>query len=95
MRPKEAFNSALGNTLEVVVLTVNELSEAFQLFDSQNTRGRELDPHDLLKAYHLREIHDEDDMKCAVLKWESKEPKAIHELFNNYLFPALELVKAT
>lgn len=84
---KEAFNSALGNTLEVVVLTVNELSEAFQLFDSQNTRGRELDPHDLLKAYHLREIHGEDDMKCAVLKWESKEPKAIHELFNNYLFP--------
>ena len=84
---KEAFNSALEDTLEVVVLTVNELSEAFQLFDSQNTRGRELDPHDLLKAYHLREIHDEDDMKCAVLKWESKEPKAIHELFNNYLFP--------
>ena len=84
---KEAFNSALGKTLEVVVLTVNELSEAFQLFDSQNTRGRELDPHDLLKAYHLREIHDEDDMKCAVLKWESKEPKAIHELFDNYLFP--------
>ena len=84
---KEAFNKALRNTLEVVVLTVNELSEAFQLFDSQNTRGRELDPHDLLKAYHLREIHDEDDMKCAVLKWESKEPKAIHELFNNYLFP--------
>ena len=84
---KEAFNSALEDTLEVVVLTVNELSEAFQLFDSQNTRGRELDPPDLLKAYHLREIHDEDDMKCAVLKWESKEPKAIHELFNNYLFP--------
>ena len=84
---KEAFNRALRDTLEVVVLTVNELSEAFQLFDSQNTRGRELDPHDLLKAYHLREIHDEDDMKCAVLKWESKEPKAIHELFNNYLFP--------
>ena len=84
---KEAFNSALGNTLEVVVLTVNELSEAFQLFDSQNTRGRELDPHDLLKAYHLREIHDKDDMERAVQKWESKEPKAIHGLFNNYLFP--------
>lgn len=84
---KEAFDKALSEVLEVVVLTVGELSEAFQLFDSQNTRGRELDPHDLLKAYHLREIHDEDDMKCAVLKWESKEPKAIHELFNNYLFP--------
>ena len=84
---KEAFNGALGDTLEVVVLTVNELSEAFQLFDSQNTRGRELDPHDLLKAYHLREIHDKDDMERAVQKWESKEPKAIHGLFNNYLFP--------
>lgn len=84
---KEAFNKALGDTLEVVVLTVNELSEAFQLFDSQNTRGRELYPHDLLKAYHLREIHDKYDMQRAVLKWESKEPKAIRELFDNYLFP--------
>ena len=84
---KKAFNGALKDTLEVVVLTVNELSEAFQLFDSQNTRGRELDPHDLLKAYHLREIHDEEAMKCAVLKWESKEPKAIRELFDSYLFP--------
>lgn len=84
---KEAFNKALGNTLEVVVLTVNELSEAFQLFDSQNTRGRELYPHDLLKAYHLREIHDKYDMQRAVLKWESKDPKAIRELFDSYLFP--------
>lgn len=84
---KEAFNRALGDTLEVVVLTVNELSEAFQLFDSQNTRGRELYPHDLLKAYHLREIHDKYDMQRAVLKWESKEPKAIRELFDSYLFP--------
>ena len=84
---KETFNKALGDTLEVVVLTVNELSEAFQLFDSQNTRGRELYPHDLLKAYHLREIHDKYDMQRAVLKWESKEPKAIRELFDNYLFP--------
>lgn len=84
---KEAFNKALGDTLEVVVLTVNELREAFQLFDSQNTRGRELYPHDLLKAYHLREIHDKYDMQRAVLKWESKDPKAIRELFDNYLFP--------
>ena len=84
---KEAFNKALGDTLEVVVLTVNELREAFQLFDSQNTRGRELYPHDLLKAYHLREIYDKYDMQRAVLKWESKDPKAIRELFDNYLFP--------
>ena len=84
---KEAFDKALSEVLEVVVLTVNELSEAFQLFDSQNTRGRELYPHDLLKAYHLREIYDKYDMQRAVLKWESKDPKAIRELFDNYLFP--------
>ena len=84
---KEAFDKALSEVLEVVVLTVGELSEAFQLFDSQNTRGRELYPHDLLKAYHLREIHDKYDMQRAVLKWESKDPKAIRELFDSYLFP--------
>ncbi len=84
---KEAFDKALSDVLEVVVLTVDEISEAFQLFDSQNTRGRELYPHDLLKAYHLREIHDKYDMQRAVLKWESKDPKAIRELFDNYLFP--------
>ena len=84
---KEAFDKALSDVLEVVVLTVDEISEAFQLFDSQNTRGRELYPHDLLKAYHLREIHDKYDMQRAVLKWESKNPKAIRELFDNYLFP--------
>lgn len=84
---KEAFDKALSEVLEVVVLTVGELSEAFQLFDSQNTRGRELYPHDLLKAYHLREIHDKYDMQRAVLKWESKNPKLIRELFDSYLFP--------
>lgn len=84
---KEAFDKALSEVLEVVVLTVGELSEAFQLFDSQNTRGRELYPHDLLKAYHLREIHDKYDMQRAVLKWESKNPKSIRELFDSYLFP--------
>ena len=84
---KEVFDKALSEVLEVVVLTVGELSEAFQLFDSQNTRGCELYPHDLLKAYHLREIHDKYDMQRAVLKWESKNPKSIRELFDSYLFP--------
>ena len=55
---KNNFNDALKNILEVVVITVDKISEAFQLFDSQNSRGKALYPHDLLKAYHLREIHD-------------------------------------
>ena len=64
---KELFNDALKNILEVVVIAVYKIGEAFQLFDSQNTRGRALYPHDLLKAYHLREIHDKYDMLIAVV----------------------------
>lgn len=84
---KDIFNDALKNILEVVVITVDKIDEAFQLFDSQNTRGRALYPHDLLKAFHLREIHDKYEMQNAVVKWESKDPKAIRELFDLYLFP--------
>ena len=84
---KEAFDKALSEVLEVVVLTVNEISEAFQLFDSQNSRGRALYPHDLLKAYHLRVISGKKGEERAVEEWEAKDPKAIAELFRDYLFP--------
>lgn len=84
---KKLFTKALKDIQEVVVITVDKISEAFQLFDSQNTRGRALYPHDLLKAYHLREIHDKYEMQHAVIKWESKDPRAIRELFDHYLFP--------
>ena len=84
---KKLFVNALKNILEVVVIIVEKLKEAFQLFDSQNTRGRALYPHDLLKAYHLREIHDKYEMQNAVVKWESKNPEDIKELFDLYLYP--------
>ncbi|PAY02535.1 hypothetical protein CKO50_03965 [Pseudoalteromonas sp. HM-SA03] len=41
---------------ELIQVTLDDLSEAFQFFDSQNARGKALAPHDLLKAYHLREM---------------------------------------
>ena len=53
---KKSFMKSLDEILEVVVISVEKVSEAFQLFDSQNARGKALDPHDLLKAYHLREM---------------------------------------
>lgn len=89
-----AFNS----TLEMVVIKVNELSEAFQLFDSQNTRGRALDPHDLLKAFHLRAMaqkakaqnvtaeNAEDEMREVVTNWETKSEESLRSLFDNWLF---------
>ena len=74
--------------LEFVVVTVDEVSAAFQLFDSQNTRGKTLDPHDLLKAYHLREMQSTPyEMERAVTKWESKKTENIKNLFGTYLFP--------
>lgn len=85
---KEKFKKAIENNLEVVVITVKNINEAFQLFDSQNTRGKSLDPHALLKAYHLREMQRYPyEMERAVEKWEAKDPKDIHNLFALYFFP--------
>lgn len=85
---KESFKKALSNVLEMVVIQVGKESEAFQLFDSQNTRGRALDPHDLLKAFHLREMkNDKYEMEYAVTKWEANDVSQIRELFSAYLFP--------
>lgn len=86
----EDYKSAFESILEVVVLKVDKISEAFQLFDSQNTRGKELDPHDLLKAYHLREMNDYPFEKLNLIKqWEDIPPYLIRELFSLYLFPIL------
>ena len=85
---KQAFIKALEDILEVVVICVDKVSEAFQLFDSQNARGKALDPHDLLKAYHLREMKKYPyEMEHAVTKWEAKDTTQIRELFDLYLFP--------
>ena len=73
--------------VSVITMPKDHLAEAFQLFDSQNNRGKSLEPHDLLKAYHLRSIDSpkEDDIK----NWEeavSDEQLPLKELFNQYLF---------
>ena len=87
---RNRVNNAFANTLESVVLVVGELSEAFQLFDSQNTRGKELYPHDLLKAYHLREMNDFPFEKLRLIKeWERIKPSKIKNLFSTYLYPIL------
>jgi hypothetical protein len=73
---------------EVVTFVLDDISEAFQFFDSQNARGRDLDPHDLLKAFHLREFSQtETHLKAqSVSHWESLESHQLARLFANYLF---------
>ena len=85
---KKAFIKAFDDILEVVLICVEKVPEAFQLFDSQNARGKALDPHDLLKAYHLREMKENRyEMEHAVTKWEAKDTTEIRQLFDYYLFP--------
>lgn len=76
------------NGCDVVCFTLSDLSEAFQFFDSQNSRGKDLEPHDLLKAYHLREFSKEGavNKKHAVDEWEAQESNALAKLFGDYLY---------
>lgn len=78
----------LLNCCEVVTFTLNNISEAFQFFDSQNARGRDLEPHDLLKAYHLREFSEqEQSLKAStVAAWEALESNELATLFAEYLY---------
>lgn len=78
----------LLNKCEVVTFALNDVSEAFQFFDSQNARGRDLEPHDLLKAYHLREFSSDDEHLKArtVAQWENSETEELTTLFAQYLF---------
>ena len=56
-----------------VQIVVTELSEAFQLFETQNGRGKELEAYNLLKAYHLRTMSEDSqaERKDCDVRWES------------------------
>ena len=71
------FLEYIKNNCEIIVVITDDLSEAFQFFDSQNARGKKLYPHDLLKAYHLREMNDLDAeiTEKTVKQWEDMDQK--------------------
>lgn len=74
---------------EVVKVVLDDVSEAFQFFDSQNARGRDLEPHDLLKAFHLREFSNcvtDEDKHILVANWEALETDELKMLFAQILF---------
>ncbi len=62
---------------EVVCISLKNLGEAFQFFDSQNARGKDLYPHDLLKAFHLRQMESDSDQEriACVEQWEEEARK--------------------
>lgn len=79
---------------ELIVVVTSDVSEAFQFFDSQNARGKALYPHDLLKAYHLREMIDieENEVERIVKGWEQISQSGLADFFGNYLYRIKEWV---
>jgi len=73
---------------ELIRVETDDADEAFRVFDSQNYRGKALLPHDLLKAYHLREMQGEtESMKSALVEtWESVADAELDRLFSAYLW---------
>lgn len=84
----EAHINFFLSKCQVVAVELADVSEAFQFFDSQNARGRDLEPHDLLKAYHLREFSPRDQASKAktVADWENSDTQELATLFSQYLY---------
>lgn len=67
---------------EFVEVRLANISEAFQFFDSQNARGKDLAPHDLLKAFHLREMEVFSDADTRNFdRWQNLDTADLNALF--------------
>lgn len=91
---KDYIEYLLDKCTLVKIVTEDE-QEAFQFFDSQNSRGKELAPHDLLKSYHLREMGDEpENIKVEIINaWENTKQSELEDLFSNHLYPLVRWYK--
>lgn len=87
----------ITDNCQLIVVITDDLSEAFQFFDSQNARGKALYPHDLLKAFHLREMQecDEEETLQVVKVWEDLDQKRLSSLFKEYLYRLKEWIKGS
>lgn len=84
---RSRFCEFLDQRTQVLRIVTDNEDEAFQFFDSQNYRGKALRPHDLLKAYHLREMDDasRSEKRAVVDQWEWADENALDTLFGTYL----------
>lgn len=95
------FAGYVLNKCEFVKIVVDDLGEAFQMFDTQNGRGKSLELYNLLKAYHIRAMEQnsqEERVRCD-RNWEgatqydatpdiNNDPNIdiLKQLFNEQLF---------
>ncbi len=92
----ESYIFYVLNDCTLVKIVTDSEQEAFQFFDSQNSRGKELAPHDLLKSYHLREMNDDSESeKVQIINlWENTSQKKLGLLFEKNLFPLVKWYKS-
>lgn len=94
---KNEFLHYILKYCEFVEVKVTDHSEAFQMFDSQNSKGKSLEAYNLLKAYHIRAMEeDAQNVKIACdVQWENATRHTIKEnqikdilkqLFNEQLY---------
>ena len=94
VRDMKNLRDFIEQRCEMIVVITDYISEAFQFFDSQNARGKALYPHDLLKAYHLREMTDVDEKTTEeiVNDWESAPQSKLASLFGDYIYRIKEWI---
>ena len=90
---EEHFWNYLLNNCKLVKISVSELGEAFQMFDSQNGRGKPLLAYNLLKAYHIRamELISQDEKILCDRRWENA---AIYDpVLGNSRIPNIDILE--
>lgn len=94
---KGIFLEQLKSKVKFFYTEVQKIEEAFQLFDSQNTRGKRLSATDLLKAYHLQNIEEdisEKEKLEIVIRWEElSKDNQLHRFLENHLFRIRKWIK--
>lgn len=90
---KKQFTEYILEYCNFIEIQVSSESEAFQMFDSQNGRGKELEAYNLLKAYHIRAMESDSQttkIECD-RRWESAtvHPKGsdiLKQLFDEQIY---------
>lgn len=92
---QDLYYDYILNKCEVVHVELTDLDEAFQFFDSQNSRGKSLQAYDLLKAFHLGAMQNEDEEQINyVEQWEkSISNKALDKKGDLYFIMGLMLFR--
>ena len=104
IKDRVSFMEYILISCQVVRIVVKKLNEAFQMFESQNGRGKELEAYNLLKAYHIRAMSN--DSRASKIEYDKQWESAalycregyrsdlLRQLFNEQLFRTRKWTRA-